>query len=251
MEQKRRRFGLVGKELKHSFSPTYFAQKFEQFGINDASYELFSFAAISDFPIWLRQQKNLVGLNVTIPYKQVIMPYLDSLSPAAQAIGAVNTIAFRNNLLIGHNTDIWGFEQSLLACLTQQQRASRALILGTGGAALAVSYVLQQLQIPYQFVSRKPTAVQLGYEQMDATVLQQHLVLINTTPLGMYPHLQTLPDLDYGAITPQHLLFDLVYNPAVTAFLQQGKNQGATIQNGLPMLQGQADKSWEIWNENT
>ncbi len=245
----RRRFGLLGKKLEHSFSPNYFALKFEQEGLPNCTYELFPLTKINDFEQLIQEQAHLAGLNVTIPYKQAIIPYLDELSPQAKAVGAVNTIQFWGNKLIGHNTDVYGFEQSLLSCLTPLQKQSKALILGTGGAALAVAYVLQQLQIPYQYVSRTPTTGQLTYTAINAPLLKQHLILVNTTPLGMFPHIHSYPDIDYNALTSDHLLFDLIYNPTETLFLQKGKEQQTTIQNGLSMLELQADRAWEIWNE--
>lgn len=243
-----RRFGLLGRNIGHSFSPSYFAEKFKKEGIQNTTYELFPLEQIQDFE-QLLQKNDLAGLNVTIPYKQAIIPYLDKLSPQAKAVGAVNTIQFLDGKLVGHNTDVYGFEQSLLSSMTTTQRESKALILGTGGAALAVAYVLDQLHIPYQYVSRTPTEYQMAYTDLDSSTLQQHLILINTTPLGMSPNVQTYPTLPYTALTNNHLLFDLIYNPLETYFLKKGKKQGTTIQNGLAMLQWQADKAWEIWNE--
>lgn len=245
----RRRFGLLGKNIGHSFSPTYFATKFETEGISNCTYELFPLEQIYDFEQLLKQQNNLAGLNVTIPYKQVIIPYLEELSPQAKAVGAVNTIQFKAGKLIGHNTDIYGFEQSLLSCWSMNQRRSKALILGTGGAALAVAYVLEQLEIAYQYVSRTPTEHQLAYTDLEASIIQDHLIIINTTPLGMAPNINSCPNIPYVALTSQHLLFDLIYNPSTTLFLKKGKLQQAAIQNGLPMLELQAEKAWEIWNE--
>lgn len=243
-------FGLIGYPLSHSFSKKYFAQKFEKEGISNCQYENFPLKTIAEFPDLLKQQAHLVGLNVTIPYKQLVIPFLDQLDESARAVGAVNTIKIQNRQLIGYNTDVYGFEQSLKIILEQKYAPSEtlnALILGTGGAAKAVAFILKKLGIIFKYVSRTPKANQLAYTQLKT--LEHYPIIINTTPLGMSPNIHTLPKLPYHTLSDQHLLYDLVYNPVVTAFLQQGLERGASIKNGLEMLHLQAEKAWEIWNE--
>lgn len=240
-------FGLIGQHLQHSFSPTYFANKFKQEGILDCAYELFPLAQIEDFKTLLQKNLNLAGLNVTIPYKQAIIPFLDALSPQALQIGAVNTIQFVDGKLIGHNTDVYGFQTSLEKALNAAQLSSRALILGTGGASKAVASALQQMGIAYQYVSRIASKEALSYEILSPELVQKHLIIINTTPLGMSPDVETCPILPYTAIGQKHILFDLVYNPKQTLFLKKGAEQGAKTINGLEMLHLQADKAWNIW----
>jgi len=239
-------FGLIGQSIEHSFSPAYFAQKFEKEGIQDAAYQLFPLAAIKELP-QLLAYKTISGLNVTIPYKQAVIPYLDRCTDAAKAIAAVNTIAFEDGQLIGHNTDVYGFEQSLRPLLTKKHLTSKALVLGTGGASKAVCYVLQQLGITYHLVSRTPSKNQLSYAAINRDCVKQHLLIINTTPLGMSPNTEASPRLPYSNLGSEHLLYDLVYNPLETSFLTKGRAQGTIIKNGLEMLHLQADKAWEIW----
>lgn len=242
-------FGLIGQTLTHSFSKKYFSEKFEKEGLIDCRYELFPLEVIAHFPALLQAESKLVGLNVTIPYKTDVIPYLTRLSPAAAEIGAVNTIHLEGEDRIGYNTDVIGFEQSLLPLLVEG-RAYQALVFGTGGAAKAVRYVLKKLNIPFRFVSRQPTPEQLGYEALDVDLIREHPLLINTTPLGMYPREEAAPDLPYEGITKDHLLFDLVYNPEKTLFLKRGERQGAAVKNGLEMLRLQAEAAWDIWNPN-
>lgn len=243
-----RQFGLIGKPLTHSFSGKYFANKFNQEGIIDCRYELFPLEQIDDLPALLRANPGLRGLNVTIPYKQSVMAYLDE-HHIPSAIGACNCISIRHGRCIGYNTDWVGFERSLLPLLEPRHRA--ALVLGNGGAALAVRYVLQKNGIPYTLVGRKHSEeISLTYEELNETVLQAHQLLVNTTPLGTYPAVETCPHLPYKAIGPQHLLYDLVYNPAKTLFLQKGEERGARIKNGEEMLVLQAEESWRIWNQD-
>lgn len=241
-----RTFGLIGKKLTHSFSPSYFAQKFEQESIVNTQYLAFPLKDITEFPALVKQQTNLIGLNVTIPYKTAILPYLDNLDNAATEIGAVNTIKFTAGKLQGFNTDVYGFEQSLLPLLKSYHQ--QALVLGTGGAAKAVVYVLNKLKISFKYVSRTPTVGQLNYSEINKQLLQDHLLIINTTPLGMYPNTEQSPVLPYANLSKKHLVYDLVYNPLKTLFLAQAEAQGATIKNGLDMLHLQAEKAWEIWN---
>lgn len=239
-------YGLIGKSLQHSFSPTYFAEKFKKEGIRDSVYRSFPLERIEDFNQLLQKENNLAGLNVTIPYKTQIIPFLDELSPQAAAIGAVNVIQFKNNQLIGHNTDVDGFQISLERHLNSEQKQSKALVLGTGGASKAVIFALESLKISYQLVSRNADA-NYTYQELNADLLKEYLILINTTPLGMFPSIETCPPIPYEAIGAKHLLFDLVYNPLETVFLTEGKNRGATIVNGLEMLHLQAEKAWAIW----
>lgn len=242
-----KQYGLIGKTLSHSFSKKYFEEKFKRENIN-AVYENFELNDISQVEELFSIHSNLCGLNVTIPYKEQIIPYLDEVDEKAQKIGAVNTIyidkATGNKK--GYNTDYYGFKQSLKPFLENQHQ--RALILGTGGASKAVAYVLNELGIITAFVSRTPTAEnQLSYDELNENILASFLLIVNTTPLGTFPNLEEKPPLNYSAITPNHLLYDLVYNPAETAFLKEGKERGALTINGEQMLQLQAEKAWEIW----
>lgn len=239
-------YGLIGKSLEHSFSPNFFAEKFKKEGIKDSVYRSFPLERIEDFNQLLQTEKNLAGLNITIPYKTQIIPFLDELSPQAAAIGAVNVIQFKNNQLIGHNTDVDGFQMSLERHLNLEQRQSKALVLGTGGASKAVVFALESLKIPYQLISRNADT-NYTYKDLNANLIKEHLIIINTTPLGMFPNIETCPPIPYEAISAKHLLFDLVYNPLETVFLTEGKNRGATIVNGLEMLHLQAKKAWLIW----
>jgi shikimate dehydrogenase len=239
-------YGLIGYPLTHSFSPAYFANKFHQEGV-DAVYEKYELSNIEDFHKLIRTKPEITGLNVTIPYKQSIIPFLDELSTSAKAIGAVNCIAFKDGKLKGYNTDVIGFEESLLPVLRPQHQ--KALVLGTGGSSLAVRYVLERLNIPYRLVTRNKNASTITYDELDEAVLKEYLVIINTTPVGMFPDVENCPAIPYAAISPAHLLYDLIYNPAETKFLALGKMQGAYIRNGWEMLQLQAEASWQIWNE--
>ena len=334
-----RLFGLIGYPLSHSFSKRYFSEKFAKEGIEDCYYELFPIKNIEDLPRLIKEYPNLRGLNVTIPYKQAVIPYLDEVESSAKAVGAVNTIKVENGKLKGFNSDIYGFEVSLKNLLasanilpnptTQEPRATTppppptphepratsheppttnhepratshqpratnheppptnhlkpkpqppkpttqppqpnpqpptpktynpqpptqtlsALILGTGGAAKAVAYVLNQLGIEYLKVSRDEKKGNVTYEQIDANFLNEYRLIINTTPLGMSPKINTFPQIPYTSLGKDHLLYDLVYNPELTSFLEKGQANGAVIQNGLEMLYLQAEKSWAIWNE--
>lgn len=241
-------YGLIGYPLSHSFSKGFFAEKFAREGIRDCMYESFPIPGIDELPALLAQYPDLQGLNVTIPYKEAVMSYLDELSPAAAQIRAVNCIRFKDGRKTGYNTDAIGFRRSLEPLL--QSHHNKALVLGTGGAAKAVQYVLESLNIPYKLVSRKASAETIAYEQLDAATMSSHTLIINTTPLGMYPNVSVAPALPYEHVTDKHLLYDLIYNPAVTAFLQQGADRGATIKNGHEMLILQAEASWEIWNND-
>jgi shikimate dehydrogenase len=240
-------YGLIGYPLSHSFSKGFFAEKFAREGIKACIYESFPIPGIDELPALLAQQPDIQGLNVTIPYKEVVIPYLDELSPAAAQMKAVNCIHFKDGRKIGHNTDAIGFSRSLAPLLKPHH--NKALVLGTGGAAKAVQFVLESLHIPYKLVSRQATAGTISYEQLDAVTMASHTLIINTTPLGMYPNVEAAPAIPYDQLTDQHLLYDLIYNPAVTAFLQQGADKGATVKNGHEMLILQAEASWEIWGK--
>ncbi|MFY0253751.1 shikimate dehydrogenase family protein [Chitinophaga sp. 30R24] len=239
-------YGLIGYPLSHSFSKGFFKEKFEKENIAGCLYENFPIPAITELPNLLAQQPQLQGLNVTIPYKEAVIPYLDELSKAAAQIGAVNCIQIENGRKKGYNTDVIGFSKSLQPLLQPQH--THALVLGTGGAAKAIMYALQQLGIAYTVVSRKAGNGAVPYESLTQSVMEQHTLIVNTTPLGMYPQVDTLPEIPYQHLTSRHLLYDLVYNPAETAFLQKGAAQGAAVKNGHEMLILQAEASWEIWN---
>jgi shikimate dehydrogenase len=241
-------YGLIGYPLTHSFSPAYFTKKFEAEGI-DAVYQSFPLQSIEAFPALLQSYPYLRGLNVTIPYKTAVIPYLDTLTQEAQAIGAVNCIAIRNGIVIGHNTDVIGFEKSITPLLKPHH--TRALLLGTGGAARAVAYVLDKLHIPYTQVSRKAVQGVITYNDVTAERLHTNRLIINATPIGMYPQTDVCPPIPYTALTDKHLLYDLVYNPAETLFLQLGKQHGATIKNGLDMLHLQAEAGWAWWHSGS
>ncbi len=241
-----RRYGLIGKKLGHSFSKRYFTQKFEREGIADVAYELYELPTISELPKLLQQEPELVGLNVTVPYKETVIPYLDELDEAAARIGAVNTIKITHGKTKGYNTDYVGFKQSL-AAFCPVDEVDKALVLGSGGASKAVCAALQNLGINYTILSRSPKPDQLTYEELTPELLQQYRLIVNTTPLGMHPHPETFPSLPYMALTPQHYLYDLVYNPEQTLFMQKGQETGAQTINGLEMLYGQAEAAWEIW----
>ncbi len=244
-----RTYGLIGYPLGHSFSQSYFAQKFERENATDAVYKRFEVADLQLLPDLLRDT-SLSGLNVTIPYKTAIIPFLDELDVMAKAVGAVNTIKFKiqNSKIntVGYNTDIIGFKQSLLPLLKPTH--TKALVFGTGGASKAVCYVLQQLGIAYTLVGRDATQGGMLYQDLTAEILQQHLLLINTTPVGTFPDVNTYLSIPYTAITSQHVVYDLVYNPTETMFLQKAKAQGAVVKNGLEMLYLQAEAAWHIWN---
>lgn len=241
-----RQFGLIGYPLTHSFSQRYFTEKFEKEGIVDAVYSVYPLQRIEELTALLRNP-SLVGLNVTIPYKVQVLSFLQEKNEVVREINACNCIKREGDKWVGYNTDVIGFRDSLLKKL--QPHHTRALILGTGGAAKAVEYVVKKLGIDYRFVSRhpRPSTSDLRYEQVDADLLRSHTLLINTTPLGMYPKIEDCPPLPYAAIGAGHYLFDLVYNPARTLFLQRGEERGAVIENGYEMLLLQAEESFRLW----
>ena len=237
------KYGLIGYPLGHSFSRKYFTEKFEKEGI-DAQYLNFEIPGIEEFPNIINNNSELVGLNVTIPYKQQVKQYLDAISEEAAAIGAVNVIRIRD--MHGFNTDVIGFRESIRPLL--QPHHTRALVLGTGGASLAVKYALRQLGIEPLSVSRSSREGVITYDDLDATVMSDHTVIVNCTPLGTFPRVDDCAPIPYHLLTTRHLLFDLVYNPDETLFLRQGRERGAATKNGYEMLLRQADAAWEIWN---
>lgn len=243
-------FGIIGYPLGHSFSANLFNAKFQNEHI-DARYDLMPLNQIDECKK-VFQIPNLVGLNVTIPYKQVIIPYLDELSDEANAIGAVNVIHVTNKngirRLKGYNTDVIGFRESIKPLLNPSHKS--ALVFGTGGASKAVAYGLKQLGVSVQLISRTKRPNTLTYDELTADMISSHTILVNATPLGMHPNVDACVPIDYSAITANHLLYDVIYNPNKTLFLQYGENAGATINNGLGMLDGQAQAAWKIWNNN-
>lgn len=245
-----RKFGLIGYPLSHSFSKKYFTDKFEKEGLNDAKYELYPIASIEELPSLLKDNPQLVGLNVTIPYKQQVMAFLDEIDEKAKAIGAVNAIRIENGKLKGYNTDYHGFKDSLLKFHGGRNLPTKALVLGTGGASKAVVAVLKDQDIEFQLVSRSSSNTNLSYDDLNTqySILNTAKLIVNTTPLGTYPDTEKLPDLPYEQLTHEHALYDLVYNPLKTAFMQKGIESNCWVKNGLEMLHGQAEKAWEIWN---
>ena len=239
-----RKYGLIGYPLSHSFSPSYFAKKFKEEGIEEVTYEAFPIEDIKKVEGLF--ESGISGLNVTIPYKEQVIPFLDDLDPTAKQIGAVNTIKNENGRWIGYNTDVYGFQKSLSIILIEKSPKS-ALILGTGGASKAVVFALTNMGIDYSFVSRKRAYLQ--YNELSKRILDHHLLIINTTPLGMSPNINICPNIPYKYISSEHFCFDLVYNPEKTLFLNKAEACGATIKNGYEMLIMQAEKSWQIWNQ--
>jgi shikimate dehydrogenase len=247
----KRIYGLTGYPLGHSFSRNYFNKKFESEGI-DAEYVNFEIENVKDLKFILRENPALCGLNVTIPHKINVIPLLDSITDNAKAIGAVNVIKFKKNFLgklylEGHNSDILGFKQSLEPILTY--RCNKALVLGTGGSSKAICLGLKQLNIEPLYISRTKKKNTVTYQEITPEIMKKHLVIVNTTPLGMYPKVNEYPDIPYDLVTPEHILYDLTYNPDETVFMRKGKAQGATVKNGLEMLILQANAAWDIWNK--
>jgi len=241
-----RLYGLIGYPLSHSFSQKYFTEKFEKEGIKDCSYLNFPIVTIGEIENIIEKHSELAGLNITIPYKEKIIPFLDEFSEEVAEIAACNCIKIEDNRLIGFNTDVPGFEKSFVKKL--QPFHKEAIVLGTGGASKAIQYALSKLKIPFIVVSRNPDSGQFSYEDLNDSTIKTHQVIINTTPLGMQPNIHQCPSIPYLSITNQHYLFDLTYNPAKTVFLQKGEEMGATIVNGYEMLVNQAEGSWQIWN---
>jgi shikimate dehydrogenase len=246
--KKKHQLGLVGKNIDYSFSKAYFTTKFKDEKLERYSYTNFDLTAISEFPKTVKANPNLKGLNVTIPYKEAVIPYLNQLSKKAAKIGAVNTIKFtKKGKLKGYNTDCHGFKKAIKKILKPHHK--KALILGTGGASKAVAYALNELEIAYTFVSREAQAPALSYAALSPSVFENYQIIINCTPLGTFPHVNDCPPIPYSLITKQHLAFDLIYNPEESLFLKNAKAQGATTKNGLDMLIYQAEKAWKIWNK--
>ena len=257
-----KKFGLIGFPLGHSFSKRYFTEKFEREGLKDCVYELFPIENVSEVQSLISKNPDLCGINVTIPHKIGIIYYIDKVSPEAKAIDAVNCIKIIKQKpvesfftgeftsmkvrLEGYNTDAYGFEASLKPLLKKHH--NKALVLGSGGAARAVTFVLDKLNIDFKVVSRKSVRKQIKYSQLTEALMKKHLLIINTTPLGMSPDISSCPAIPYEYITDKHLLYDLVYNPPETEFLKRGREKGATVKNGEEMLHLQAEKAWEIWN---
>lgn len=245
-----RHFGLIGYPLSHSFSKGYFAAKFDREGISDCVYENFPIASVSELPRLIAGDPYLTGLNVTIPYKEQVFPYLDEIDAEARAVGAVNTLCLERGSITrikGYNTDVHGFRESIRPMLRDYCR--KALILGTGGASKAVAWVLSDMGLEVRWVSRNPVGgSHIPYAAVTGELVAETHVIVNASPIGMYPGVLACPDIPYKALTSRHVLYDLIYNPEETRFLAQGKAQGAETKNGLQMLYLQAEKSWEIWN---
>ena len=244
----RKRFGLLGRNISYSFSKGYFTEKFNTEKLTECSYENFDIQDINEFPEIIKVNPDLKGLNVTIPYKETVMPFLDKLSERATKIGAVNVIKItKEGKLKGYNSDYYGFKKALEPLLLPHHK--KALILGTGGASKAVAYALEELGIQHTFVSRKPAENAIDYSQITAAVFSENHIIINSTPLGTSPKTDEFPDIPYHFFTNKHIAFDLIYNPAETQFLKKAKEAGAIVKNGMEMLVFQAEKAWEIWNE--
>ena len=240
-------YGLIGKNIDYSFSRTYFNQKFLS-GKIEATYRNFDLADISEFPKLLKETGDIKGFNVTIPYKETILPYLDEIEDTAKEIGAVNTIKIgKNGKLIGYNSDFFGFTEALKLYLKAHH--TKALILGTGGASKAVSYALQKLGIEFSYVSRSKSSCNFIYSDLSPAIMDKYNLIINCTPLGTFPNLEQYPPIPTQFLNSKHLVFDLIYNPSHTKLMKLALNQNAKVTNGLAMLEFQAEKAWEIWNQ--
>lgn len=240
------KFGLIGKNIDYSFSKSYFTDKFKTENL-DHIYENFDISNISEFRNIIAQNPDLKGLNVTIPYKEEVIPFLDEMDKTAQKIRAVNTIKIAlDNYLKGYNTDYWGFQKALEEFPPLKRKT--ALILGTGGASKSIAYALRTMNYDIKFVSRKADKEVLSYSQLSQEIIEHYLLIVNCTPLGTFPNIKDHPSIPYEYIGSNHFLFDLIYNPSETEFLRRGRTNGATISNGLTMLKFQAEKAWEIWN---
>ena len=248
-DNNKRNFGLIGKDISYSFSENYFANKFKDQNITDANYQNFDIQTIEDFDKKVLKTKALAGLNVTIPYKESIIPFLDKLDKKAKKIGAINTIKFtKKGNLKGYNTDIYGFKKAIKPHLKKQHK--KALILGTGGASKAIAFVLKELNIDFHFVSRQASKkASYTYDTLSEQIISDHQIIINCSPVGTFPDITDAPKIPYNGIQDTHILFDLIYNPSETVFLKEGKQKGAKTLNGYDMLVFQAEKSWKIWNK--
>lgn len=242
-------FGLIGQTVSHSFSKSYFDEKFFREGLRDHHYELFPLKNIQEIEDLIENTKGLTGLNVTIPYKEQVMEYLDEVDPAAKKIGAVNVIKIKNGKRKGYNTDMDAFYETIEKWLPKDKKYN-ALILGTGGSSKSVQEALIKLKIPFKLASRDGSKGNYTYKDLEKNpdIIKESNLIINTTPLGMHPNTNTMPPIDYEFLTPDHYVYDLIYNPARTMFLQKAEMRGATAKNGLEMLHVQAEKSWMIWN---
>ena len=239
-----RKFGLIGYPLGHSFSPKYFGEKFKKEGITDCEYKAYPLQHILE--VQKLFDEKLDGFNVTIPYKEDVLDLLSELNECAESIGAVNCVKYRNGVWRGYNTDQYGFQLSLLD-LIGDHFDGKALVLGTGGAAKAVYYALDQLGIPFQIISRRSDYI--TYENLTPSMMAEHQLIINATPVGMYPNIKDCPNILYECLTNEHYVYDLIYNPVKTLFLKKAEKMGSKIKNGQDMLILQAEKSWEIWNQ--
>ncbi|WP_341656755.1 shikimate dehydrogenase [Blattabacterium cuenoti] len=248
--EKKRIYGLIGKDIKYSFSRKFFLEKFKQESIFNADYEIFDISKIEDVS-FIFQNPYLKGCNVTIPYKTSIIPFLTKIMPEAKFIGSVNVVKITNKCRIGFNTDVLGFECSFKKKFKQfkNKKNFKALILGTGGVSKSISFVLEKLKIPYQYISRKKNRGFLVYEDINQNLLNQYKIIINCTPIGTYPNINTCPSLPYQYVSSEHYFYDLVYNPNKTLFLKKAEKKGAFIQNGLEMFYFQAEESWKIWKK--
>jgi shikimate dehydrogenase len=246
-----RKFGLIGFPLGHSFSQKYFAEKFEREKITGCSYENFPIRSIEEFPDLIKKNPDICGLNVTIPYKTDILKYVNIAEDTVDQVGAANVLKVKREngkiYITAHNSDVNGIRDSLIPCA--RGKAKKALILGTGGSSKAVQWTVRKMGCEAILVSRNARPGVLSYKDIDGELIRSVDLIINTTPLGMYPDVSTMPELDYSLLSGKHVLFDLVYNPEMTEFLKRGKEQGCKIITGMKMLRSQADRSWEIWNE--
>ena len=246
-----KKLGLIGYPVGHSYSKKYFSEKFEKENLPDWAYELYPIEKIEKLKSFLKSEPDLVGFNVTVPYKVAVMNYLDEIDPEALVIGSVNTVKMiesqNGKKLKGYNTDVYGLEKSLMPLIKPDN--NKVLLLGTGGSARAVKFVLRNHDIPHTSVSRIRHDKRIQYEDITEDIMREHNIIINSTPVGMHPDVEGFPNIPYQYITDKHLLFDLVYNPEETVFLKKGRERGAITKNGLDMLYLQSDKCWEIWNE--
>jgi shikimate dehydrogenase len=242
------RYGLIGKDISYSFSERYFNEKFNELNLDNYIYQNFDIKTIKNFTEIIQKTKKLRGLNVTIPYKEVVMDYLDEIDEEAVAIGAVNTIKIlKNGKLKGFNTDVYGFEKSIVQQLKEHHK--KALILGTGGASKGIIFVLKKMDIEVLSVSRNPIKKdEISYDNITESIINEYTIIVNCSPVGTHPNTEECPNIPYQYITSSHLLYDLIYNPSKTLFLKKGSEKGATICNGSQMLELQAEKAWEIWN---
>jgi len=247
-----RKFGLIGFPLEHSFSKEYFAGKFSREKITDCTYENFPINSIKEFPDLLRKNPDLCGLNVTIPYKTEILKYVNITEDVVDQIGAANVLKIKRDngkvYISAHNSDVYGIKDTLIPCARGKRR--KALILGTGGSSKAVAWTLRKMGCEAILVSRRGRAGILTYSEINSALLENIDLIVNTTPLGMFPNIDSKPEIDYSLLGNKHILFDLVYNPEMTTFLKMGKERGCKIITGMKMLRSQADRSWEIWNED-